>query len=69
MTLKKGRDGLGEDDFKVEEGIEDDGESWAGSKILKVMKDQAAIDAVVIVSRWYGGVMLGPARFTVGIIS
>ncbi|KAH9920929.1 uncharacterized protein B0H18DRAFT_1086273 [Fomitopsis serialis] len=30
---------------------------------LKVMQEESTIDAVVIVSRWYGGVMLGPIRF------
>jgi len=30
----------------------DDGESWAGGKVLKVMQSMAVIDAVVIVSRW-----------------
>jgi len=64
MVLKKGRDGLGVDDFEVVEGSEDDDEQWAGARILKVMKAEAVIDAVVIVSRWYGGIMLGPIRFT-----
>jgi hypothetical protein len=27
------------------------------------MQQEAIIDAVVIVSRWYGGTLLGPARF------
>lgn len=53
MVLKEGRSGLkGDDDFKIEEGSEDDGEQWAGGHILKVMRSKAIIDAVVIVSRW-----------------
>ncbi|KAI0294391.1 hypothetical protein BC826DRAFT_1012083 [Russula brevipes] len=58
MVLKE------DDDFKIEEGSEDDGEQWAGGHVLKVMHSEAIMDAVVIVSRWYGGIMLGPVRFT-----
>ncbi|KAF8345996.1 ribosomal protein S5 domain 2-type protein [Amanita rubescens] len=65
MVLKPGSTGLcGPDDFELKHGHDDDGEKWAGNKVLKVMEDFAVIDAVVIVSRWYGGVLLGPARFT-----
>ncbi|KAH9485499.1 Protein IMPACT-A [Psilocybe cubensis] len=65
MVLKQGKSGLsGPEDFELVQGSKDDGESWAGGKVLKVMEDLAVIDAVVIVSRWYGGIMLGPVRFT-----
>ncbi|KIY50270.1 ribosomal protein S5 domain 2-like protein [Fistulina hepatica ATCC 64428] len=65
MVLKPGKSGLGgPDDFEIITGSNDDGEKWAGSKILRVMENQSIIDAVVVVSRWYGGTMLGPARFT-----
>ncbi|KJA28881.1 hypothetical protein HYPSUDRAFT_61717 [Hypholoma sublateritium FD-334 SS-4] len=65
MILKSGRTGLGgPDDFEISQGKKDDGENWAGGKVLKVMENMAVIDAVVIVSRWYGGTMLGPARFS-----
>lgn len=64
MVLKSGRTGLGgPDDFELSVGSIDDGEQWAGDKVLKVMQTHASIDAVVIVSRWYGGTFLGPARF------
>jgi putative IMPACT (imprinted ancient) family translation regulator len=53
MTLKAGRTGLeGPDDFELVQGSKDDGESWAGGKVLKVMQNMGVIDAVVIVSRW-----------------
>jgi putative IMPACT (imprinted ancient) family translation regulator len=53
MVLKEGRTGLrGDDDFKIEEGCEDDGELRAGGHILSVMRSEAIMDAVVIVSRW-----------------
>ncbi|KAF5380550.1 hypothetical protein D9615_004701 [Tricholomella constricta] len=65
MVLKHGRTGLGgPDDFELSVGSVDDGEKWAGAKVLKVLQTHAIIDAVVIVSRWYGGTMLGPARFS-----
>lgn len=65
MVLKPGSSGLsGPDDFEIKCGCDEDGEKWAGNRILKVMQNLAVIDAVVIVSRWYGGILLGPARFT-----
>ncbi|KAG5650817.1 hypothetical protein H0H81_010929 [Sphagnurus paluster] len=65
MVLKQGHTGLGgADDFELNVGSVDDGEQWAGAKVLKVMQTHAIIDAVVVVSRWYGGTMLGPARFS-----
>ncbi|KAJ2965908.1 hypothetical protein NUW54_g13960 [Trametes sanguinea] len=64
MVLKPGKTGLGgPDDFEVVSGYDDDGEKYAGGRVLKVMQAEGVIDAVVIVSRWYGGEMLGPARF------
>ena len=51
--LKPGSTGLcGPDDFELKHGYDDDGEKWAGNRVLKVMQDLAVIDAVVIVSRW-----------------
>ncbi|KAJ7668623.1 ribosomal protein S5 domain 2-type protein [Mycena polygramma] len=65
MVLKAGRTGLGgPDDFEVREGSADDGERWGGEKILAVMRKQGVIDAAIVVSRWYGGILLGPARFS-----
>lgn len=53
MAVKEGKTGLmGEDDFECQNGSEDDGESWAGGRVLRVMKEEGVIDAVVIVSRW-----------------
>ncbi|KAH9821050.1 hypothetical protein DFH28DRAFT_923489 [Melampsora americana] len=64
LKLKKSCDGLGgPGDFELESGYEDDGEARAGSKVLKIMESLQIIDAIVVVSRWYGGVLLGPARF------
>ncbi|CDO77518.1 hypothetical protein BN946_scf184912.g17 [Trametes cinnabarina] len=64
MVLRPGKTGLGgPDDFEVVSGSHDDGEKYAGGRVLKVMQADGVIDAVVVVSRWYGGEMLGPARF------
>ncbi|KAG2153278.1 ribosomal protein S5 domain 2-type protein [Suillus clintonianus] len=64
MMLKHGKTGLGgPDDFEVITGYNDDGEQWAGSKVLRVVQNEGVLDAVVIVSRWFGGTLLGPARF------
>ncbi|KAJ3557456.1 hypothetical protein NM688_g1464 [Phlebia brevispora] len=64
MVLRHGRSGLGgPDDFELKMGNEDDGEKYGSGHILKVMQAEGIIDAVVVVSRWYGGEMLGPVRF------
>ncbi|KAF9650989.1 ribosomal protein S5 domain 2-like protein [Thelephora ganbajun] len=65
MTPKPGMTGLGgEDDFEVVSAYDDDGEKWAGGRVLNIMKQTGVMDAIVIVSRWFGGIMLGPVRFT-----
>lgn len=64
LALKRGRSGLnGPDDFGLEEGLEDDGERFGAKEIAKVIKQLGATDVLVVVSRWYGGTMLGPVRF------
>ncbi|KAF9451506.1 ribosomal protein S5 domain 2-like protein [Macrolepiota fuliginosa MF-IS2] len=64
MAVKPGCTGLGgPEEFEVASGSIDDGERWAGDRALKVMVNLAVIDAVVVVSRWYGGTLLGPSRF------
>ncbi|PHH82805.1 hypothetical protein CDD82_4784 [Ophiocordyceps australis] len=42
---------------------DDDGETAAGARLLHLMHLMGVWDAVVVVSRWYGGVKLGPRRF------
>lgn len=44
-------------------GHDDDGEQYAGKKLERVLSDLDAQGAVVV-ARWYGGVLLGPVRFT-----
>ncbi|KAF8773730.1 protein IMPACT-like [Argiope bruennichi] len=42
---------------------DDDGETRAGSILLHLLQLLDVKDVVVIVSRWYGGIHLGPDRF------
>jgi hypothetical protein len=44
---------------------DDDGETAAGGRLLHLLQVMDAWDVVVVVSRWYGGVPLGPARFRI----
>ena len=43
---------------------DDDGEDAAGKRLLHLLQIVDAQNVLVVVSRWYGGVLLGPARFT-----
>lgn len=63
-VLKVGRDGSrGWIDWGTWEDADDDGEKWGSQKIQKVIRDEGVEDVLVFVSRWYGGTLLGPARF------
>lgn len=44
---------------------DDDGETAAGGRLLHLMQLMDIWDAMVVVTRWYGGVKLGPRRFAV----
>lgn len=46
---------------------DDDGETAAGGRLLHLMQLTDVWNVLVVVSRWYGGQKLGPARF--GIIN
>ena len=46
----------------LELGHDDDGEKYGGKTLEKVL-DAERVEGAVCVARWYGGVMLGPARF------
>ncbi|PWN41004.1 hypothetical protein IE81DRAFT_292537 [Ceraceosorus guamensis] len=64
LKLKRGRDGLsGPGDWEIDQGCEDDGEKAGGRAVLRAIEKTGASDVLVIVSRWYGGTMLGPIRF------
>ena len=50
-------------DGSIHEGSDDDGEHGAGRSLLKAMTDNEITNALVVVSRWFGG-KIGPRRFT-----
>lgn len=45
------------------QGCDDDGETHAGSRMLHLLQILDAQNVMVVVSRWYGGIHLGPDRF------
>ncbi|GFR68771.1 protein IMPACT [Elysia marginata] len=47
----------------VYQGCDDDGETHAGSRMLHLLQVMNAENVLVVVSRWYGGIHLGPDRF------
>ncbi|EXJ77627.1 hypothetical protein A1O3_09855 [Capronia epimyces CBS 606.96] len=44
-------------------GSDDDGEKYAGKRLERVL-DDLNVQGALVVARWYGGIMLGPVRFT-----
>lgn len=46
-----------------EEDFDDDGEKSAGKVMLHVLRQFEAKNTLCVVSRWFGGVLLGPVRF------
>mmetsp|Transcript_1602 Transcript_1602/g.4545 ORF Transcript_1602/g.4545 Transcript_1602/m.4545 type:complete len:328 (+) Transcript_1602:46-1029(+) len=49
----------------VLQDFDDDGEAAAGGRLLHMLQAVKARNCVVVVSRWYGGVKLGPSRFAI----
>lgn len=47
----------------VRESSHDDGETGGGDLLLRVLRDANVVDTLVVMTRWYGGVMLGPDRW------
>jgi hypothetical protein len=56
----------GEDGVSFQD-CDDDGETAAGSRVLHLMQLMDLWNVMIVVTRWYGGQKLGPARF--GIIN
>lgn len=64
LVPKPGKDGTGSgDDWTLKVSSDDDGEKYGGTRILNVLEARKAVDVAVVVSRWFGGTMIGPARF------
>jgi hypothetical protein len=47
----------------VYQDFDDDGETAAGGRVLHLMQLMSLNNVMVVVTRWYGGIHLGPARF------
>ena len=54
---------LGNNFTNIDQGYYDCGESGAGYKISKVLENFKIYNVLCVVTRWYGGIPLGPARF------
>ncbi|KAI5302643.1 eIF2 kinase Gcn2p negative regulator [Ascosphaera pollenicola] len=50
---------------KLFQDYDDDGETAAGGRLSHLMQLMDVWDVVVVVTRWYGGVKLGPDRFRI----
>ena len=53
---------LGENGVQYQD-CDDDGESAAGGRLLHLLELMGVWNAMVVVTRWYGGIHLGPDRF------
>lgn len=49
----------------VQELSYDDGESGCGKFMLQLMREADAKNTIVVLTRWYGGIMLGPDRWRI----
>ena len=49
----------------TQSGCDDDGEDRAGGRLLHLLEAMGVKNALVVVSRWYGGVKLGAERFRI----
>ncbi|GIC90080.1 IMPACT family protein [Aspergillus udagawae] len=57
--------GKGESAEMIVQDCDDDGETAAGGRLLHLMQLMDVWDVIVVVSRWYGGILLGPDRFRI----
>lgn len=48
---------------RLREDSFDDGETGCGDLMLRVMREVSAVDTLVVLTRWFGGIMLGPDRW------
>lgn len=47
----------------VHHDYDDDGECAAGGRLAEMVRLMGATNMIVVVSRWFGGILLGPSRF------
>ncbi|PGH01114.1 hypothetical protein GX51_05430 [Blastomyces parvus] len=60
-----GPNGVSTGEETIFQDFDDDGETAAGGRMLHLMQLMDVWDVVVVVTRWYGGVKLGPDRFRI----
>ncbi|KAK1671473.1 hypothetical protein BDP55DRAFT_675670 [Colletotrichum godetiae] len=48
---------------EVREASEDDGETGCGEFIQRLIREAGIVDVIVVLTRWFGGEMLGPDRW------
>lgn len=53
------------DGHGIKEDSDDDGETGGGRHILGILQSGNVVGVLVVVTRWYGGVMLGPDRWRI----
>lgn len=54
---------LGTKSASILQDCDDDGEQAAGGRLLSLLQILNVVNVMVVVTRWYGGIQLGPARF------
>lgn len=47
----------------VSEEFSDDGENQAGDRLMHLLQMSNVVNVMVVVTRWYGGIHIGPDRF------
>ncbi|BCR89542.1 IMPACT family protein [Aspergillus chevalieri] len=62
---RSANNGKGEEEEMIVQDSDDDGETAAGGRLLHLMQLMDVWDVVVVVTRWYGGIHLGPDRFRI----
>lgn len=62
---RSANNGKGGEEEMVVQDSDDDGETAAGGRLLHLMQLMDVWDVVVVVTRWYGGIHLGPDRFRI----
>ncbi|KAE8353130.1 aromatic amino acid aminotransferase [Aspergillus coremiiformis] len=65
IRQQKQSGGKGDSAEMIVQDCDDDGETAAGGRLLHLMQLMDVWDVVVVVTRWYGGVHLGPDRFRI----
>ncbi|KAL2126405.1 hypothetical protein VTI74DRAFT_971 [Chaetomium olivicolor] len=48
---------------RIREESFDDGETGCGDLMLRVMRESNSVDTLVVLTRWFGGTLLGPDRW------